>query len=246
MKRLFIFTLGLFIFMSQDALAQKTVTLATLDWQPYVGSDMPGYGFNAEIVTEAYKRMGYTVKIEFLSWDDAVNKTQQGEFDGLFPEYYSKERAEEFLYSDFFSNSLLVFYKRKDAKISYASLKDLISYRIGVVKGYINTEEFDSADYLNKVEFNSDVESLNNLVEGKVDLIVIDKLVAQYLIQKYLPSSANTLESLDPPLIIHPLFIVYPKKLSGSAQKYQDFNRGFDIITKDGTVKEIMKRSGLQ
>ncbi|HOO47082.1 MAG TPA: transporter substrate-binding domain-containing protein, partial [Deltaproteobacteria bacterium] len=192
MKRLFIFTLGLFIFMSQDALAQKTVTLATLDWQPYVGSDMPGYGFNAEIVTEAYKRMGYTVKIEFLSWDDAVNKTQQGEFDGLFPEYYSKERAEEFLYSDFFSNSLLVFYKRKDAKISYASLKDLISYRIGVVKGYINTEEFDSADYLNKVEFNSDLESLNNLVEGKVDLIVIDKLVAQYLIQKYLPSSANT------------------------------------------------------
>ncbi|HHO76366.1 MAG TPA: transporter substrate-binding domain-containing protein [Deltaproteobacteria bacterium] len=246
MKRLSVFIIGLTLFLSPNAMAQKTVTLATLDWQPYVGSDMLGYGFNAEIITEAYKRAGYTVKIEFLAWDDAVSKTQQGEYDGLFPEYYSKDRAEDFIYSDFFSNSLLVFFKKKGPTINYSSLKDLTPYKIGIVKGYINTEEFDSAAYLNKVEFDSDLEILNNLVKGSVDMIVIDKLVAQYLIHGNLPEAADTLESLDPPLIIHPLFIVYPKKLPGSDQKAKDFNMGLDMIMKDGTVKKIMDRSGLQ
>lgn len=55
MNRLFVFIIGFFLLLSQDALAQKTIALTTLDWQPYLGSDMPGYGFNAEIITKAYK-----------------------------------------------------------------------------------------------------------------------------------------------------------------------------------------------
>ena len=246
MKRLFVLSAMLFLVLSTSAFADRNITLATLDWQPYVGSDMKNYGFNAEIITEALKQVGYTVNIEFMPWDDVISKTRQGLYDGAFPEYYSKERSENFVYSSFFSNSLLGFYKRKESNITYKTLHDLKPYKIGIVTGYINTEEFDSATYLKKVESDSDLESLKKLISGEVDLIIIDKLVAQYIIRNDLPEAAGRLEFVDPPLVIHPLFLILPKKLTNSEQIKNDFNKGFDIISHNGTVDAIMKRSGLK
>ncbi len=227
----------------------QNVTLVTLDWPPYVDSGMNNKGFNAEIVSEAFKRVGYTAKIEFADWDAAVAKASQGKYDGLFPEYYSKEREQDFIYSNFFSNSLLVFYKRKGAKINYTSpkkLQELSSYKIGVVKGYINTAEFDAATYLKKFEADSDEANLKKLLNKELDIIVIDKLVAQYLLQKHMPGAAAQLEPMDPPLIIHPLFLLFPKKNPNSQKLCDDFNKGFNMISKDGTANAIMKRSSLQ
>lgn len=226
----------------------QDVTVATLDWPPYVASDMKNKGFNSEIITEAFKRVGHTVKIEFMPWDDAIAKTSQGKYDAVFPEYFSKERSQDFIYSNFFSNSLLVFYKRKGTKVNFISptnLKDLAPYKIGVVKGYINTEEFDKATYLKKVEAESDEANLKKLMNKELDLIVIDKLVAQDLIRKHLPAAAAQLEAVDHPLVIHPLFVIFPKKNPQSKKLCDDFNKGLNIITKDGTVKAIMSRSGL-
>lgn len=229
-------------------LQAQTVTVATLDWPPYVGADLKGKGFNAEIITEAFKRVGHTVKIEFMEWDNAIAKASQGKCDAVFPEYYSKDREKDFIYSNFFSNSLLVFYKPKGAKVNYTSpknLKDLAPYKIGVVKGYINTEEFDKAAYLKKVEADSDEANLKKLANKELDLIVIDKLVAQHIIKRDMPGAASQLEALNPPLVIHPLFVIFPKKNPQSKKLCDDFNKGLEMIIKDGTVKAIMGRSGL-
>jgi polar amino acid transport system substrate-binding protein len=48
-------------------------------------------------------------------------------------------------------------------------------YTFGVVKGYVNTPEFDAAIFLKKVESASDEEYLRNLINGRVDLIFIDR-----------------------------------------------------------------------
>jgi polar amino acid transport system substrate-binding protein len=246
MKRLLLFVCLALAF--PFALQAQTVTIATLDWPPYVGTDLKAKGFNSEIITEAFKRVGHTVKIEFMDWDAAIAKASQGKFDAVFPEYYSKDREKEFIYSNFFSNSLLVFYKRKDAKINYVSpknLKDLSPYKIGVVKGYINTEEFDKASYLKRIESDSDEANLKKLLNKELDIIVIDKLVAQHIIKRDMPGAAAQLEALNPPLVIHPLFVIFPKKNPGSKKLCDDFNKGLEMITKDGTVKAIMSRSGL-
>ncbi|MRR38471.1 transporter substrate-binding domain-containing protein, partial [bacterium] len=79
----------------------------------------------------------------------------------------------------------------------------------------------------------------------EVDLIVIDKLVAQHIIKRDMPGSAAQLEVVDHPLVIHPLFVIFPKKSPGSKKLRDDLNKGLEIIEKDGTVKKIMSRSGL-
>lgn len=225
--------------------SSETLRVATLDWEPYVGQSLKNKGFNAEIVTEAFKRAGYQVKIDFMSWDKAIEEAKKGNYDAVFPEYYSKERAQDFVYSYFFSNSLLVFYKKASSNITYKTLRDLAPYKIGVVKGYINTDEFDNATYLTKVESDSDEENLHKLLKGEVDLIVIDKLVAQHLIKTKIPEASGKIKDIEPPLTIHNLFVIFPKKIPASGKRASDFNKAFESMEKDGTVKAIMQRSGL-
>lgn len=229
-----------------DASAAQTLRLATLDWEPYVGQTLKDKGFNTAIVTEAFRRAGYQVKIDFLPWDKAIEEAKKGAYDAVYPEYYSKERAQDFEYSYFFSNSLLVFYKKAQANITYKNLRDLATYRIGVVKGYINTDEFDNATYLKKVECESDEDNLRKLLKGEVDLIVIDKLVAQYLIDTKIPEAKGKLAPLEPPLTIHNLFVIFPKSKNPASKKLAtEFNRAFESMDKDGTVKAIMRATGL-
>jgi polar amino acid transport system substrate-binding protein len=105
MRRIVFLVVLAFFFMMGTSQAQ-TLKIATTDWEPYVGKALKGEGFNAEIITEAFKRAGYTVKIDFMQWDKAIEDATKGTYDAVFPEYYSKDRAKDFIYSNFFSNSL--------------------------------------------------------------------------------------------------------------------------------------------
>ncbi|HVN71343.1 MAG TPA: transporter substrate-binding domain-containing protein [Desulfomonilia bacterium] len=243
--RRFVFPIAfIFIFMTGTVYAGN-LNVATLDWEPYVGRTLTNQGFNTEIVTEAFKRAGYTVKIDFMPFDKAIEEATEGKYDAVYPEYYSKERAQNFVYSYFFSNSLLVLYKRRSSAIIYKTLKDLSPYKIGVVKEYINPDEFDKATYLKKVEDESDEVNLRKLAKGELDLIVIDKLVAQYLIKTRLPEAEGKLEAIEPPLAIHELFVLFPKKLPNSEKLAREFNKAYESMQKDGTVKAIMAGTGL-
>ena len=68
LKIMFILLVGSLLFSACVYAGQKEVTLATLEWEPYVGSGLPDYGFTAEIITEAFSKAGYKVNIEFYPW----------------------------------------------------------------------------------------------------------------------------------------------------------------------------------
>jgi len=228
-----------------SAVYAGTLKVATLDWEPYVGHMLINQGFISEIITNAFKRAGYTVEIYFMQSDKAIKEATEGRYDVVYPEYYSKDRAQNFVYSYFFYNRLLALYKRKLTAITYKTLKDLTPYKIGVVKGYINTDEFDRATYLKKIEDESDEVNLRKLANGELDLIVIDKLVAQYLIKTKIPEAENKLEAIEPPLAIHELFVIFPKNLPNSEKLAKEFNKAYKSMQKDGTIKKIMDGTGL-
>lgn len=221
--------------------ADKMLTAVTNAWEPYAGQDLKDLGFGTLIVSSAFKAAGYSVKPELILWDEAVAKTKAGKYDVLYLAYYNKSRTQDFFYSDFFTESLVVFCKRKETPLKFKSIKDLSPYTIGVVKGYTNTPEFDAAAYLKKVEAASDEENLRKLLKKEVDVIVIDKLVAQYLLKTKFIEGKGTVDFLDPPLIIHPLFCLFPKVIKESEQRVKDFNKGLALIKANGTLNKIIK-----
>ena len=94
--------------------------------------------------------------------------------------------------------------------------------------------------------FRSDEENLRKLAGGELDLIVIDKLVARHLISSRMPGETGKLVPVEPPLLIQPLFVIFPKKLPQSDKRLKDFNKALDELTKSGGVNMIMKKSGVK
>ena len=248
---------------------QKKVTLATLEWEPYIGSKMPRNGLTAEIVVEAFKRVGYTVDIKFYPWTEALKLGEAGKVDGIFPAYHSKGRETHFLFSEPFAQSPLGFYKKsaavagpnisqlkradenivfpEDPRVDQAAVLNMMKqYTFGVVKGYVNTPEFDAATFLKKVESGSDEENLRNLINGRVDLIFIDRYAAKNIIVKKFPWHLQDYEFMEPALATKPLYIGFSKKVAAHRQKLKDFNRGLKLAKEDGVLKRLTDKYGLR
>jgi ABC-type amino acid transport substrate-binding protein len=259
-------TMAVLFLATQVFASEKKVTLATLEWEPYVGSAMSSHGFTGEIVVEAFKKAGYEVELEFYQWDEALKLAQIGRVDGIFPAYYDKAREEFFLFSDPFAESPVGLFKKSSLPtgppvayevgaryITYSvdpridqteALKGLKEYKIGVVKGYVNTPEFDAAEFLQKEQAPSDEANLRKLFKDEVQLIFIDKYVANYLIAKKFPWYLNEFELMEPPLQIKPLHVAFSKKAEDHEQKLKVFNAGLSLMKKDGMLKRIEARYG--
>ncbi|MGI0115563.1 transporter substrate-binding domain-containing protein [Zooshikella sp. RANM57] len=181
-----------------ESLQGKQVRLASLEWPPFVGNTLPENGMTSAIVVDAFAKVGYQVKVDFLPWTEAVRRTSNEEYDGYFPEYYDPELAKRFIYSKPVGQSYVALAQRKAYPIHWRIIDDLEKYRIGVVEGYLNHPLLDRKISLGEVEtYNSvdDARNLQALSKGLVDASVVDPAVYYYLMQTH-PELRGNEESL--------------------------------------------------
>jgi len=222
------------------------INLVTVDYAPFYGPSLPNQGPITEIVTAAFKKAEYQVKVKYVPWARALSDAKAGKADGLHGAWYSQEREEWFVYSDKLPGNEIVLFKRKGTEPQvFTSYTDLQPYKIGVVRGYVNPPEFDAAN-IRTEEANSDKLNLTKLAKGRVDLILIDRAIAKYMLANELTEYQDKLEAIDPPLTIEYLYMLISKETNDYQQKVDDFNRGLKTLTEEGGVDEIMRRHNLQ
>jgi ABC-type amino acid transport substrate-binding protein len=230
---------------------RPVVRLATLEWEPYIGTKMPDQGYTAALIRAAFAKQGMDVKIEFYPWARALHLARTGAVDGLMPEYFNPSRQSEFEYSAGFPGGPLVLYKRKADAIAFstdpekhqdAALRALKARRFGVVRGYLNTPVFDAATYLKKEEASDDATNLRKLVYGRIDLAVIDRRVAEHLIRTQYPDYAKKIEPMSPPLADVPLYIAFSRKSPRKDQALAAFNRELAAMRADGRLAALHQR----
>jgi ABC-type amino acid transport substrate-binding protein len=230
---------------------KSVVRLATLDWEPYIGTRLRDQGYAAALVRAAFADQGVEVKIEFYPWARALHLARTGAVDGLMPEYFNPSREQEFVYSAEFPGGPLVLYKRRADRIAFsadpgkqqdAALRALKDKRFGVVRGYLNTPVFDAASYLKKEEANDDATNLRKLVYNRIDLAVIDRRVADHIIHTQYPAYLAKLEPMSPPLAEIPLYIAFSRKSPRHVVALAAFNRGLAAMQKDGRVEKLYQR----
>lgn len=211
---------GLVLFALSAKADDNVVKLASLEWPPFSGENLPEKGASSAVLKAAYEAMGYKVVIEFLPWNRAVQMAKSDpSFIGYFPEYDGDSVRAEFLLSPSIGSSPLGFAERVENRIAWNSLPDLKSTTIGVVDGYVNTAEFDKR-MANKellVEVNrDDLTNLRKLAAGRVDLSVVDYNVMQYLLKNDLQSEAGKLVFNPHILEEKQLFVAFRKDETGA------------------------------
>ncbi|MCG7499439.1 transporter substrate-binding domain-containing protein [Vibrio sp. Of7-15] len=234
------------IVLPVHALSQpKSVSLVTEPWEPYIGMDLENGGYVTEIVTTAFKRMGYDCLVNYTSWERAIRESKAGHYDGLLGAYYTKERAKHFKFPNPIVESRVALFALKDRGIRFQKLEDLIPYKIGVISSYRYTEEFDHATYLNKLSAYSTRINIKQLLTGRIDLLIGTEEVVYMSLKKHFPQEINSLTPLKMNDDIRAIYLLISKKAENSKQLVQDFNQGLERIINDGTFDAIIKKHNI-
>lgn len=224
----------------------QVVKIATLEWIPYTGTNIINGGLATEIVTKVFDQAGYSNTVSYMPWKEVMANSQSNLYHAIFPAYYSDERMKIYLISEPFLAGPVVLCTKKDDLTEYSSLKDLKDYKIGVVKAYVNSKDFDKADFLTKIEGKSDLENLKALCAGELDIIAIDKLVATSLIKsnKKTLGTLGNYKFLSPTLGMRDMYVMFPRNDKKSEQLLKDFNESLEVLLKRGEPEKILKKHG--
>ena len=175
--------------------AGKVLTLATLEWPPYIGEELCNKGWVFQFTVALLVHKGYQVDVHFYPWARSVKMVETGQIDILFPEYFiedsspsdvieGKKRRELLAQSNKFPGGNISFMKRKNDPIHFdGNLSKLRGQRIGVVRGYQNTPEFDAmmdAKLIEVVNAVDELQLMKMLIAKRVNLIIGDPLVFRY------------------------------------------------------------------
>ncbi len=218
--------------------------MVTVEWRPYYGSTLKDGGMMTEVAVAAFKRGGHNATIKFIPWPRALKDVAEGKADIVMGAYFSEEREKTYIYSDSFYEVNTGLIARRDAGIrKYKHLEDLKPYRIGTSRGWVNTPEFDAAEYLNKDVARNPTINIQKLIRNRVDMMVAAFGIFRYELSQ-IGGDVDQFVFLEPPLIKNLLYLLGSRSIPDGEKLVADFNRGLELIRADGTYGEILKKHG--
>jgi polar amino acid transport system substrate-binding protein len=218
----------------------KTFHLVAGVYPPYTIDGREASGLNIDIIRAAFSAVDYQVTIELLPFTRAMHYAKGGRADGLIL-WHNVAREQWFNFSSVISQSELVFYKKKSLEFEYKSLQSLIPFTIGTVANYGYLPQFLTAKNLTKEVVGTDKQNISKLVFGRINLALIDKRVANYLIEINHPKFVGKLD-WSGVLQKESYYLAVSKQSTNYQNKINDFNLGLDIITQNGTREAIINK----
>jgi len=225
----------IFMILSCSLVFGQKVRLASLEWPPYSGENLPEYGLCIHIAKKAFLAMGHTLEVDFFPWNRTVALAQtDNSYDGYIPEYLSNRLEENCYFSNSIGESTLGLVETKQNPISWTVTADLQQYKVGVVQGYVNTEEFDQMVEAGLISTDNSINDLQNIKKvayGRVDVAVIDKYVFEYFLScdETTKLCEDSLQFNPRPLQKKSLHICFQKTKSGQ-KLVKIFNEGLEKI----------------
>lgn len=240
--------------------SNRIVRLVTLDWPPYIGEDLCNKGWVFQFAVAILTSKGYQVQIEFLPWARGVREVELGHADILFPEYFiedaapsdnvtGKKRHQLLVLSNQFPGGEIGFIKRKGDEDKFAgNLKHLVGERIGVVRGYQNTPEFDAMMDNNQfeiIEAVDDLQLMRLLVAKRVNLVIGDPKVLRFIVnysdlsRKEKAEIMTSIEDVTPALTYNPLYFALSNKNPQWPQLLSDINTALYEFYNSGEMLRI-------
>jgi len=238
---------GMSFLLPSTILAQeKTLRFVTLAWEPYYGPNLANEGYFTDIVREAFKQVGYRIKIDYVPWKRALYEAENLYYDGLLGIYYTEDRAEWLYYSEPVSEAEIVLFARKGSGIDWQRLEDLQQYTIGIENGYAYGDAFDSATFLKKDSVRKLELNVKKLLEGRIDLMAAARKRVFYWMSQNSPDKKDLIEVVGKPIKSNTLYIAFPVRTAESMKYLNAFDRGLRLIRENNTYSKILIKNGVE
>ncbi len=228
-----------FLILSNVAFAQesKRIHIVTEHYPPYeMEQAIEGLrGFDYEVAREAFKRMGYTPKIEFLPWKRALEMTRTGQVAGVLTCAYTKERAEFMIFSDPLSSFTNAFVVRKEFEgPKPQKIDDVKGFTTGSVKAYESLRALKDAG-LNPIEASSSDTALAMLLAKRFDYLYASLERTSFDLKRL--KLVGQLEFH--PIIKKDFYFCFSKKFPGVETLVEKFNSVLTKMRTEGSLQRI-------
>lgn len=185
----YILILCIYFFTTTAKADDKTIRIAIADFPPfeYYNNDKVE-GINIQTIKDVLSRAGYSVEFYSLPWKRALISTESGDMDALASIIKSTTTEPLFIFSKPIMYTQYFFLKNKNLSITPRNYNDIKNYAIGTIDQYFYGENFASESSLQLFPIASptpDVNNLEKLNHGRLDLVACSIHVCKYWLQKY-------------------------------------------------------------
>jgi polar amino acid transport system substrate-binding protein len=193
-------------------------------------------GFDIDYARAAAEEMGYEVEFQPIDWSTKESELNSGRIDLIWNGYtITDERKEKVLFTKPYLENEQVIVTLKDSKID--AIADLEGKKVGVQKLSSALDALNADPIIEKIdgvptEYSDNVLVLTDLKAGRTDVVVMDKVVAEYY---------NTLEEGVFTIVEEALapeqYGVGVKK--GNEALLEELQKALDTLTENGKAAEI-------
>lgn len=222
-----------------------SIKIANGDWPPYFSSTSKHKGVVSRIVKEAFEKEGVSIEYVFRPWKRGLAEAREGEWTGTIGWVKTKEREENFYFTNPIMKLTPVFFHRKDHPIRWNAIADLKGKRIGATDGYFYGEEFKEAEAQKIIIVDRTIDayhSLKKLINNRVELAAIERNVGLYTLSTQIDKDqAILVEPQEKVLHAKPAYLLISRKTQHAQEIVLLFNRGLEKLIRNGDVDQYWK-----
>lgn len=226
---------------------QRIVRITTGEWPPYTSENMPFYGVASHVITEAFAQVDIVAIYSFFPWARAMKVARDGDWDATSIWFDTKERRENFFYSEPIITGTNSFFYLKDSDFDWHNFNDLAKFRIGGTLEYSYGKEFDDAEakgVFHTQRSRSDVAGLQNLLKGRIDVFPGELMVTYELIgATFGAEEASRMTHHPKPISVQPLYLLFSKSAANNKFWVELFNKGMERLKESGRYDQIVSES---
>ena len=218
---------------------ERQLELASDVWPPF--TDIHGEkSILTDLVQEALDRMEIKSSMETMLFTEIFTEINTGKIDGSPALWISDERKEKYYFSKPYFYNQLILVGRKGSDVSAVSFNDLSGKKIGVIDNYAYGD-FDNNQEIVIVSDLSNQKNLENLLSDKIDYMLVDALLIQYMLKYQLNDVTEHLAIGQKPLLVKSLHLAFGKHVENAEQILEQFDEKIEEMIADESYNRILE-----
>jgi len=231
--------------MAQTTAKTAALHLGSTPWSPFTNT--PGKArFAIDLVHAALERVRVTADTTIVAEGTLTAALLEGRFDGSPALWRDAEREEKLVYSKPYLENRLVLVAKRGNDVSAPALPALAGKRIALVDGYAYGDALQSPKGPTYVAARTVEESLEKVLDGDADYLLMDELVVQFLLTNYPEEVKARLAIGSEPLLVRTLHFALRRDLPGAQSIVDQFDAELGRMIADHSYHRLLQLGWIQ
>jgi len=218
----------------------RELRLASDIWPPFTDAT-DRQGVAVELVHTALQRAGISATTTIVEWKEVETGIRKSRFDGCAAMWRTEKRARDLFFSQPYLENRLVLVGRRGSDVSATKMSDLAGRRVAAVGRYAYGSEIENSIGVYYINSRNDQDSLDKLLAGEVEYMLVDELVVRYLLTHQREEAISKLEIGSTTLGRRKLHLAIRRDLPGAREIIDAFNAEIRTMLADGTYAGILQ-----